>query len=160
MKHKRIGSLITACLLSAALITGCGGGSTATSTSGPDESAKNTAVTEESEVAENADPAEAADSIDVPAAAIDCSFELDGKKYTVLGSPNLGKVKVIMVGVRNPKKESLGDGNNMLPKSAIVWVNELRLSDYTNKGGWAAMAMARTNLADLGNLTPSSRRNW
>ena len=87
MKHKRIGSLITACLLSAALITGCGGGSTATSTSGPDESAKNTAVTEESEVAENADPAEAADSIDVPAAAIDCSFELDGKKYTLPVKP-------------------------------------------------------------------------
>ena len=78
---------------------------------------------------------------------------VDGKKYTVLGTPNLGKVKVIMVGVRNPKKESLTDGNNMLPKSAIVWVNELRLSDYSNKGGWAAMALARTNLADVGNLS-------
>ena len=78
---------------------------------------------------------------------------VDGKKYTILGSPNLGKVKVIMIGVRNPKKESLTDGNNMLPKSAIVWVNELRLSDYTNKGGWAAMALARTNLADVGNLS-------
>lgn len=76
-----------------------------------------------------------------------------GKKYTVLGNPNLGKVKVIMIGVRNPKKESLTDGNNMLPKSAILWVNELRLSDYINKGGWAAMALARTNLADLGNLS-------
>lgn len=78
---------------------------------------------------------------------------VDGKKYTVLGTPNLGKVKVIMIGVRNPKKESLTDGNNMLPKSAIVWVNELRLSDYTNKGGWAAMALARTSLADVGNLS-------
>ncbi len=78
---------------------------------------------------------------------------VDGKRYTVLGSPNLGKVKVIMIGVRNPKKESLTDGNNMLPKSAIVWLNELRLSDYTNKGGWAAMAMARTNLADVGNFS-------
>lgn len=76
-----------------------------------------------------------------------------GKRYTVLGNPNLGKIKVIMIGVRNPKKESLGDGNDMLPKSAIVWVNELRLSDYINKGGWAAMALARTNLADLGNLS-------
>ncbi len=75
-----------------------------------------------------------------------------GRKYTVLGTPNLGKVKVIMIGVRNPKKESLTDGNNMLPKSAVVWVNELRLSDYRNKGGWAAMALARTNLADVGNL--------
>ncbi len=80
------------------------------------------------------------------------SERVEGKKYTVLGSPNLGKIKVIMIGVRNPKKESLTDGNNMLPKSAIVWVNELRLSDYINKGGWAAMAMARTNLADVGNL--------
>jgi cell surface protein SprA len=78
---------------------------------------------------------------------------VDGRKYTVLGTPNLGKVKVIMIGVRNPKKESLTDGNNMLPKSAIVWVNELRLTDYINKGGWAAMALARTNLADLGNLS-------
>ena len=78
---------------------------------------------------------------------------IGGRKYTVLGTPNLGKIKVIMIGVRNPKKESLTDGNNMLPKSAIVWVNELRLTDYINKGGWAAMAMARTNLADLGNLS-------
>ena len=78
---------------------------------------------------------------------------VEGKKYTVLGTPNLGKVKVIMIGVRNPKKENLTDGNNMLPKSAIIWVNELRLSDYINKGGWAVMALARTNLADVGNLS-------
>lgn len=78
---------------------------------------------------------------------------IGGRKYTVLGAPNLGKVKVIMVGVRNPKKETLTDGNDMLPKSAIVWLNELRLSDYKNRGGWAAMALARTNLADVGNLS-------
>lgn len=77
----------------------------------------------------------------------------DGRRYTVLGTPNLGKVKVIMIGVRNPKKETLDDGNNMLPKSCIVWVNELRLSDFNNRGGVAAMALARTNLADLGNLS-------
>ena len=81
------------------------------------------------------------------------SETVEGKKYTVLGNPNLGKIKVIMIGVRNPKKETLSDGNNMLPKSAIVWINELRLSDYINRGGWAAMALARTNLADVGNLS-------
>lgn len=75
------------------------------------------------------------------------------RKYTVLGTPNMGKVKVIMIGVRNPKKQSMDDGNNMLPKSCIVWVNELRLADFNNRGGWAAMALARTNLADLGNLS-------
>ena len=78
---------------------------------------------------------------------------IDGHKYTVLGTPNLGKVKVIMIGVRNPKKESMGDGNDMLPKSAIVWVNELRLNEYINNGGWAAMTLARANLADLGSLS-------
>lgn len=77
----------------------------------------------------------------------------DGHRYTVLGTPNLGKVKVIMIGVRNPKKESLYDGNDMQPKNAIVWVNELRLSDYSQRGGWSAMALARTNLADLGNVS-------
>ncbi len=78
---------------------------------------------------------------------------VDGRKYSVLGTPNLGKTKVIMIGIRNPRKQSLDDGNDMLPKSAIVWINELRLSDYINKGGWAAMALARTNLADLGNFS-------
>ena len=75
------------------------------------------------------------------------------RKYTVLGTPNIGSVRVIMVGIRNPKKESLTDGNNMLPKSIIVWINELRLSDYSSKGGWAATALARTNLADLGDFS-------
>ena len=77
----------------------------------------------------------------------------DGHRYTVLGTPNLGKVKVIMVGVRNPRKDNLYDGNDMEPKNAIVWVNELRLSDYSQRGGWSAMALARTNLADLGNFS-------
>ena len=75
---------------------------------------------------------------------------IDGKKYSVLGRPNLGKVKVIMIGVRNPKGASEAE---MVSRSAIVWINELRLSDYTNKGGWSAMALARTNLADVGNLS-------
>ena len=78
---------------------------------------------------------------------------VDGHRYTIMGSPNLGKVKVIMVGVRNPRKQTLDDGNDMMPKSAIVWINELRLADYINRGGMAAMALARTNLADVGNLS-------
>lgn len=77
----------------------------------------------------------------------------DGRRYSVLGTPNLGKVKVIMIGIRNPRKQSLTDPNDMEPKSVLVWVNELRLSDYSNKGGVSAMALARTNLADLGNLS-------
>ena len=76
-----------------------------------------------------------------------------GRKYTVLGTPNIGAVKVIMIGVRNPRKQSATDGNDMLPKSAIVWINELRLGEFSRKSGWAAMALARTNLANLGDLS-------
>ncbi len=84
----------------------------------------------------------------------DIYFEYDGsKKYSVLGTPNIGAVKVIMIGVRNPRKQSIGDGNDMLPKSAIVWINELRLGDFSRKSGFAAMALARTNLADIGDLS-------
>lgn len=78
---------------------------------------------------------------------------INGHIYSVMGSPNLGKVKVIMVGVRNPRKEQLDDGNDMLPKSVTVWINELRLGDYNNHGGWSAMMLARTNLADIGNAS-------
>lgn len=78
---------------------------------------------------------------------------INGRKCTVLGTPNLGKVKVIMIGVRNPKKESLTDDNDMMPKSIIVWINELRLAEYKNRGGFSAMALARTNLADIGNFS-------
>ena len=81
------------------------------------------------------------------------SETVEGRRYTVMGSPNLGKVKVIMVGIRNPRKQTYDDAGDMMPKSAIVWINELRLADFINKGGWAAMALARTNLADLGDLS-------
>ena len=84
----------------------------------------------------------------------DIYFEYDdGRKYSVLGTPNIGAVKMIMIGVRNPRKQSANDGNDMLPKSVIVWINELRLGDFSRKSGWAAMALARTNLADVGDLS-------
>lgn len=92
-------------------------------------------------------------NLDYSASMLYSEYADNGHKYTVLGSPNLGKVKVIMIGVRNPRKESLTDGNDMLPKSAYVWVNELRLADYNQRGGWAAMVLARSNLADLGTLS-------
>ena len=57
-----------------------------------------------------------------------------------------------MVGVRNPIKTRnmlLDDGN---PKYGEVWVNELRLSDFIENGGWAANAHFQARLADLGTV--------
>jgi hypothetical protein len=80
---------------------------------------------------------------------------INGKKITVLGSPSISDVAVMMIGVRNPKKTSLSDDDNMQPKSVEVWINELRLTDFNKKPGWAATGSMRTNLADLGDLSMS-----
>ncbi|MBI3520883.1 MAG: cell surface protein SprA [Bacteroidetes bacterium] len=55
--------------------------------------------------------------------------EADGNnKITVVGNPNLASIKSMMIGIRNPKD------NGGLPKCVEVWVNELRLTDFVNKG--------------------------
>ena len=76
----------------------------------------------------------------------------EGHRISVSGNPNLSNVKVIMVGVRNPIKTrnpSRDDGN---PKWGEVWVNELRLSDFIENGGWAANAHLQARLADFGTV--------
>jgi cell surface protein SprA len=73
-------------------------------------------------------------------------------RISLSGNPNLSNVKVIMVGIRNPirsRNPSVDDGN---PKYAEVWVNELRLNDFIEDGGWAANAHLQARLADLGTI--------
>ncbi|MGE0569153.1 MAG: cell surface protein SprA, partial [Bacteroidia bacterium] len=69
---------------------------------------------------------------------------LGGYSITIVGNPNLGNVKSIMVGVRNPK-----DPGN-LAQCVEVWINELRLTDFNNRGGWAATGQMQLKMADLG----------
>jgi len=77
----------------------------------------------------------------------------DGKNtITVVGMPNLAAVKTIMIGIRNPKKKYFGDGDDGKPKCTEVWFNELRLTDFNEKSGWAATGRINANLADIGNL--------
>jgi cell surface protein SprA len=76
----------------------------------------------------------------------------DNARISVSGNPNLSNVRVIMVGGRNPirtRNMQKDDGN---PKFGEVWVNELRLSDFREDGGWAANAHFQTRLADLGTV--------
>ena len=67
-------------------------------------------------------------------------------KVTVMGNPTLGEVKTMVVGVCNLSSDA---------KSGEVWVNELRLRDYNNSGGWAASGNLNLQLSDFGtvNLT-------
>ncbi len=62
----------------------------------------------------------------------------------IKGNPDLSEVGTVMIGIRNKKDRNLGQ------KSVEVWVNELRLSQFEEKGGWAALGRISGNLADLG----------
>ncbi len=84
----------------------------------------------------------------------------------VKGNPNLQGLKTIMIGVRNPHKNThqLDSWNeDGQPKCAIVWVNELRLTDFISEGGSAAIAQMKVQFADFANLNMSgnySGTNW
>lgn len=86
--------------------------------------------------------------------------ESDGDNtITVLGAPSLSDVRAIMIGIRNPKKQGIEDDDDGLPKCAIVWVNELRVTDFDNKSAWAATARAKVDLADFGNIIVSGTQS-
>jgi cell surface protein SprA len=57
-----------------------------------------------------------------------------------------------MIGVRNPIKTRNPGNDTGDSKSGEIWVNELRLSDFKEDGGWAANAHLQTKLADLGTI--------
>jgi cell surface protein SprA len=74
-----------------------------------------------------------------------------GKNIMILkGTPNLSNIRTILIGVRNAGDVDNEYNNDGLSKSAEIWFNELRLTDFNNKGGWAANARAQVRLADLG----------
>ncbi len=83
-------------------------------------------------------------------ANINVPFTVDGgsngSKITVVGNPNLGLVRGVMIGIRNKR-------DNGAPICTEVWVNELRLSGFDERGGSAGLARVDVQLADLGNAT-------
>lgn len=76
-------------------------------------------------------------------------------KYSIKGAPNLGNVKALMIGIRNPKEGIECDASDT--KSAEIWVNELRVFGLDEKGGVAAIARADVQLADLGTLSVAGK---
>lgn len=69
----------------------------------------------------------------------------------ILGRPDLSQVRLIMIGIRNPKTS---DGRSL---NICLWANEMRLTDFDRTAGWAANAVINTKLADLGTVTGSFR---
>ncbi len=61
-------------------------------------------------------------------------------RMAVMGNPSLSDVRVILVGVRN---------NSNATKDGTVWVNELKVTEFDEAGGWAAKANMNLGLSDI-----------
>ncbi len=68
----------------------------------------------------------------------------------IIGNPDMGLVKGIMVGIRNPK-------NDGIPRCVEAWINELRLTGFDERGGQAALMRTDIKLADFGQITLSGQ---
>ena len=62
---------------------------------------------------------------------------------SVKGNPSLSDVRVLLVGVRN---------NSNTVKDGIIWVNELKVTEFNEEGGWAAKANVNLGVSDVATL--------
>lgn len=61
-------------------------------------------------------------------------------RMAVMGNPSLSDVRVMLIGIRN---------NSAATKDGIIWVNELKVTDFNEAGGWAAKANVMLNMSDV-----------
>src|SRR5690606_14359502 len=71
---------------------------------------------------------------------------------------DLSKVRVLMLGARNPLAAN-GRVDDGLEKNVELWFNELRLTDFDERGGWAATARMNAKLADFADITVSANKS-
>jgi len=69
-------------------------------------------------------------------------------KVTVIGNPSLSDVETVMIGIRN---------NGRTIKSGNIWVDEFRLTDFNESGGWAGLANLNVGLSDLGTINVAGK---
>ena len=84
----------------------------------------------------------------IPYSIYDDANDKPQNKITVLGNPTLEEVSTIMIGVRN---------NGQHEASGEIWVNELRLSQFNEQGGVAAMANAALAISDIAQVNVAGR---
>ncbi len=70
-------------------------------------------------------------------------------RISVMGNPSLSDIRVMLIGVRN---------NAATTKDATVWVNELKVTDFNNDGGWAAHITANLSMSDIATLNFDAQR--
>ncbi len=70
---------------------------------------------------------------------------------TVKGNPDISNITTMLIGVRNPGSD------DRETKSVCIWANELRVTDFDTRKGWAANARLSVKLADLATVSASTR---
>ncbi len=75
---------------------------------------------------------------------------IGNKTFSVLGNPNLAQVQGILIAIEN------SNPTNTVPLNTEVWLDELRLSQLNEQGGYAALGRVDIQLADLGSLSVSA----
>ncbi|HRO43157.1 MAG TPA: cell surface protein SprA [Flavipsychrobacter sp.] len=91
-------------------------------------------------------------TLGIPAYIPFTKTDAKGNTIVVVGSPNLGDAKTILLGILNPKKTNNTPADDGLPKCAEVWFNELRMTGLNEKPGYAATGKVNMQLADLGSV--------
>lgn len=67
----------------------------------------------------------------------------EANRMAVIGNPSLSDIRVMLIGVRN---------NSSTTKDGVVWVNELKVTDFDESGGWAAKANVNLGVSDIATL--------
>jgi cell surface protein SprA len=79
---------------------------------------------------------------------------------TVKGQPDMSKVRIYLLGIKNPLRSSGSSrADDGLDKSVEVWFNELRLTEFDERGGWAATAGLSAKLADFADVNISGSKS-
>lgn len=90
-----------------------------------------------------------------PYAVYDDNNGKPNNRITVLGNPTLEDVEYIVIGVRNRNGVSTESKSTNL--SGEIWVDELRLSEFNEEGGVAAIANIGLGISDIAQLNLAGR---
>ncbi|MFD2284810.1 cell surface protein SprA [Pedobacter petrophilus] len=85
----------------------------------------------------------------------------DGDRTIIVkGQPDMSKVRVYMLGVKNPLRNlNTSESEDGTEKDVLVWFNELRLTEFDERGGWAATARLNLKLADFADVNISGSKS-
>lgn len=81
-----------------------------------------------------------------------------GATIAIKGNPSLDRIGEIGMGIRNPYDAQNPDGGGVSSLDGQFWFNELRVSGYNNKKGWAANAKGQVNFADFASVNANFNR--